>query len=218
MIIVPYGFILRVIVYNHHGMNTELTKDLAFIYEIGCLRHLQRAWGQFYGHDFASPTEHIYRVIWLALLIAKHEGVENIEKIMKMALVHDIPESRAGDVHILSRMYVERKEEEALKDMLQGTAVAEEFIQIWHEYEARETIEAKIVKDADNLDIDLELQEQEHLGSTIKKAKEEARRQVYETKLYTETAKKLWEQIQDSNPHDWYMKGKNRLTAGDWKK
>ncbi|MCX6807103.1 MAG: HD domain-containing protein [Candidatus Berkelbacteria bacterium] len=74
-------------------------RDLEFIYEVGALRFLQRNWKQFLNADFQNISEHTFRVIWIALILAKHENVNSHEKIIKMALVHDLSESRTGDAH-----------------------------------------------------------------------------------------------------------------------
>lgn len=193
-----------------------MKRDLEFLYEIGTLRFIQRTWQQFLSPQFANLAEHHFRVTWLALDIAKREGVEDTGKIAKMALVHDITESRTGDVHYLSRQYVERNEELGIQDMLAGTALEEEFSQLWQEYEVRETIEAKVVKDADNLDVDMELKEQEAMGNTVGRSFVDTREKVAQTKLYTQTARDIWDVIQDSDPHDWHRLGRNRLNSGDW--
>lgn len=192
-------------------------RDIEFLFEMGTLRFIKRAWVQFLTPDFANLAEHHYRVMWIALLIAKHEGVEDIGKVLQMALVHDIAESRAGDVHYVSRLYTERNEALGITDMLNDTA-AQDMEKIWHEYEKRGSIEAKIVKDADNLEVDLELREQAALGNTISKALKGNRARVREAKLYTDTAKQIWDGIQNADPHDWHTLGRNRLNAGDWKK
>jgi putative hydrolase of HD superfamily len=193
-------------------------RDLEFLYEIGCLRHIQRTWKQFLNPDFENLSDHLLRVVWIALILAKYEGVENTEKVMKMALVHDLSESRSVDSHYVSRQYVDRHEHEAIADTLNDTAVCDEFLKIWEEYEERECIEAKIVKDADSLDVDLELKEQEYRGLKLGPDTFEGRKFVAKTKLYTESAKKFWNAIQDSNPNDWHIRGKNRFTTGDWRK
>ncbi|PSO43205.1 hypothetical protein BRC19_01640 [Candidatus Saccharibacteria bacterium QS_5_54_17] len=150
-------------------------------------------------------------------MIAAKEGIEDTEKVVKMALVHDIAESRAGDVHYVSRQYTERNEELGIKDMLADTALEEEFLSLWQEYEDRQSMEAKIVKDADNLDIDFELREQSAMGNTVGESFHAPRKQVSENKLYTDTAYAMWQEIQDSDPHDWHRFGRNRLNSGDWK-
>jgi putative hydrolases of HD superfamily len=196
----------------------DVQRDLEFWYEIGCLRHIQRTWRQFMNPDFQNLSEHILRVIWIALTLAKYEGVKNTEKIIKMALIHDLSESRSVDSHYISRQYVERFEKEALEDTLEATAVREEFMAIWQEYEERDSIEAKIVKDADTLDVDLELKEQEYKGVRLGEDTLEGRMYVAQTKLFTESAKEFFYAIQESNPNDWHVKGKNRFTSGDWRK
>lgn len=191
-------------------------RDLELLYEVGCFRFVERTWKQFYNADFANNAEHGFRVAWTALLIARREGVGNHEKILKMALVHDLPESRAGDVHYLSRLYTERNEDLAITDMFDKTSFGAELIELWREYEAKSTIEAKIVKDADQLDVDLELQEQASRGNPLKVDFKVSRAAVF-GKLFTATGRQLWEQLQNSNPNDWHLRGRNRLTSGDWK-
>ena len=44
---------------------------------------------------------HTLRVAWIATIIAKNESNADLAKVVKMALVHDIAESRTGDTHYL---------------------------------------------------------------------------------------------------------------------
>lgn len=74
----------------------ELNKrDIEFLYEIGCLRFIPRAWQQLLVPSGANLAEHILRVMWIAIVIAKYEKAD-IDKVIKMALVHDVSESRTG--------------------------------------------------------------------------------------------------------------------------
>jgi putative hydrolase of HD superfamily len=195
----------------------SVDRDIQFLYEIGTLRFTRRQWSRFLNADFANLAEHHLRVMWLALIIAKYEKAD-INKVLKMALVHDIAESRTGDVDYISRQYVIRNEEMGLKDMLDDTAIEKDFLKLYEEYEKRESLESKVVKDADTLDVDMELNEQENRGFKLKQAWTIQRTHVGKTKLYTKTAKKFWAAIQKSDPNEWHIKGRNRLNAGDWKK
>lgn len=196
-----------------------MERDIEFIYEVGALRHIDRMWKRFLNADFANNTEHMFRVVWIALIIAKHEGVKDTGKIVKMAIAHDIAESRTGDVDYISRQYVKRDEQMALDDMLQGTGVEEEFKALLHEYEVRESIESRIVKDADNLDVDFELREQGARGETLSELWKTKREHVQQTKLFTESAKKIAAELAKSNPHSWHNdSARNRHNGGDWKK
>ncbi len=183
------------------------------------MRFIPRQWHRFHMFNVQSLTEHHYRVIWLALLIAAREKKGDIEKIMKMALVHDVAESRTGDVDYLARQYVTRNEDMAIQDILEDTSLEQEFIDIIQEYEKRESIESKIVKDADNIDVDLDLAEQALIGHEIRSEWQEMRDHVGKTKLYTKSAKLLQAEIRSANPHDWHTKSpRNRRASGDWKK
>lgn len=166
-----------------------MRRDVELIYELGMIRHMPRQWNRFGGIPFANLADHHFRVAWIALALAKYEG-GNQEKILKMALIHDIAESRTNDVDYISRQYTERNEELAAKDMLEGTKLSDDMLQILHEYEERESLESRIVKDADNLDVDFELSEQAANGVDIGKIWGDNRKNVVRKTLYTETAKK----------------------------
>jgi len=192
-------------------------RDIELLYEVGCLRFLQRNWRQFLNADFSNETEHSYRVSWIAMVLAAQEGVKDLGKVVRMAMVHDVGESRSGDVHYISRMYTKRDEHLAIEDVFAETSLEKEMTALWKEYEERKSIEAKIVKDSDNLDVEFELKEQEAKGEKIGIYWKDAREIVYKS-LFTKSAKKMWKEIQLSNPHDWHFNARNRYTAGDWQK
>ncbi len=205
---------------NNSKTKSKLTskdRDVQFMFEIGCLRFVKRQWVQFLSPNFANLSEHTLRVTWIALLIASKEGIKNTGKIAKMALVHDLSESRNVDVHYLSRQYVKRNEEQSIKDSLADTSLEKEMMALYEEYEKRESIEAKIVKDADNLDVDLELMEQAAMGNkSLNQSWRKMRNHVGTTKLYTKTAKQFYQKIIKANPHDWHLQANNRFMTGDW--
>nr|AIA15692.1 HD domain protein [uncultured bacterium] len=175
-------------------------------------------WRRFHTTSFANLADHHFRVFWIAMTIAAKEKNVDTGKIAKMALIHDIAESRTGDVDYIARQYVVKNEELAAQDMLAGTSIEKEFYALWEEYETRESLEAKIVKDADNLDVDFELAEQAASGNMLKDNWKDNREFVAKEKLYTQTAKDLFEQLTKANPHGWHMNGRNRRNSGDWQK
>lgn len=192
-------------------------RDTEFLYEIGTLRFIQRTWKQFMNPDFANLAEHTLRVTWIATIIAQNESKADVAKVVKMALVHDITESRTGDVNYLSRQYTKRDEKSAIKDMLKDTSLEIEYLQLWKEYEERKSIEAKIVKDADNIDVDLELMEQKARGNPLPDKWNFMRKKGIRERLFTETARKLWDSLHETDPDDWHIKGQNRFNTGDLK-
>lgn len=186
------------------------SRDLEFLYELGSMRHVQRAWRQHLATDCANDLEHTMRVLWLALAIARREGVTNEEKVMKMALVHDVAETRVSDLSHLQKKYVKTDEKLAVHDLFTKTSFSD-FELIVEEYVKRECIESKIVKDADHLDVDIELKELAERGHAIPEKWKPNRAFVRKEKLSTETAKKIWDEIQTSDPSSWYLQ-----TARDW--
>ena len=187
-------------------------RDLEFLYEIGSLRYLQRGWRQHFGMDVGNILEHTMRVMLLALILARKEGVKNEEKIIKMALVHDLAETRTTDLSYVQKVYVKADEDKSAGDLFDKTTLSDLEQETLKEYETRESLEAKIVKDADNLDIDLELKELAQKGSTLPEKWATMRKFVRDEKLYTESAKKFWDEIQNSDVDSWH------LSANKWLK
>lgn len=184
-------------------------KNIDLIYEIGSLRFLERTWKQFFQTPVANDAEHSFRTCWLALLIAKEEGVKDESKILKMALMHDAEETRVPDTNYLSKIYSTRDELRAVQDMFQGTVFEKEFIELHQELKEKKTIESQIVKDADILDVDFEIQEQYYKGNLLKKIWLEKRRETAKS-LYTKTAKRIWKELYEVNPQQWHLNTFNK--------
>lgn len=186
-------------------------RDIEFLFELGSLRHIQRGWRQHLATNCANDLEHTIRVAWLAMILARKEGIKNEEKILKMALVHDISETRTSDHSYIQKVYVDADERRAAEDLFNETSVSD-LQETLAEYEKRESPEAKVVKDADNLDVDLELKELEERGHQLPKKWRMFRQKIRNEKLYTNAAKELWDVLQTVDPASWH------LTANKWLK
>jgi len=186
-------------------------RDLDFLFEMGSMRNIPRAWVQHLGVPVASNLEHMMRVIFLALLIARREGKGDENTIIRMALVHDLAETRTADLAYVHKVYTDTYDARAAHDLFAGTTFTD-FDAAHDTYEKRDSIEAKIVKDADNLDIDLELKEFEEQGHKLPGKWKAMRKFVRDKKLYTKTAKKLWDELQKADVSQWHME------ANKWKK
>src|SRR5690606_13800057 len=79
-------------------------------------------------------------------------------KVVMMCLFHDLGEARTGDHNWVHKRYVKVFEDEIRRDQL-GTLPDQEPNLLMEEYEARETLEAQLAKDADTLDQILLLRE-----------------------------------------------------------
>lgn len=178
--------------------------DINFLFEIGSMRNVPRAWRQYMGVDVANNTEHSFRVAFIALIIARMEGVGDEEKILKMALMHDLEESRTADHTKFQKDYIELKKSKATEDVFKGTSLEDFYKDLFEEYEKKDSIEAKIVKDADQLDVDIELRELEEQGHKLPDKWIEHRNAIREGTFYTESAKLLQKEVQQASPLDWH--------------
>jgi putative hydrolase of HD superfamily len=95
----------------------------------------------------------------------------NIEKVLRMALLHDLTEARTGDLPATIKHYFDpstlHAADECIADeMFAGLgAIGEEYLLLWREYEERASLEARIVKAADKLDLLLQAREYEKGGA-----------------------------------------------------
>ena len=185
-------------------------RDIDFLFEIGSLRNMPRAWQQILSGKVQNISEHIFRTTMIAWIIAVAEKAD-INKVIKISLIHDIAESRAGDIAFLHREYVTRHEKLAEKHIFKDTILEKEASVLLEEYDERQTLEARIVKDADNLEVDLELKELAKIGdSSAVGMQKEHRPEVREKKLYTKTGKRMWDSIQKTDPNAWHQSLTNR--------
>jgi putative hydrolase of HD superfamily len=179
-------------------------RDIEFLFEIGSLRNMERGWRQHLATNVANDLEHTIRVCWLALMLARKEGNCDEALVLRMALAHDICETRISDLSYIQKVYVTADEERAVHDIFEGTSIAD-FEEDVKAFESRSTLEAKIVKDADNLDIDLELLELKEKGHELPYKWAQFRRKIREEKLYTQAARDFWDELQTADPADWHL-------------
>ncbi|KAJ6803962.1 HD domain-containing protein 2-like [Iris pallida] len=118
-------------------------------------------------HSPESVADHMYRMGVMALVAADVPGADR-DKLVKMAIVHDIAEAIVGDITPsdgVPKLEKSRREREALDHMcnlLGGGSRAKEIGDLWMEYEENSTLEAKIVKDFDKVEMILQALEYEN--------------------------------------------------------
>lgn len=101
---------------------------------------------------------HVFGVALWCLLLVERMSSEDIdrEKVLLMAVLHEMAEARITDIPAPARRYlgdnaVSEAEQRAVQDML--TEFPEEWRTIWEEFEAAESVEARMVKAADKLEL-----------------------------------------------------------------
>jgi putative hydrolases of HD superfamily len=193
-------------------------KDITLLYELGALRHIDRTWKQFAGPGVANIAEHHFRVAWIAFFLAQKEGVADIAKVLSLAFIHDVAESRTGDVNFVSRQYADRHEDKAAEAMFLGTSAEKELGALFAEYQERKTPESHIVKDADMIDVELELQEMRAKGLEFAESWKRHREVEVFPKLKTKSAQEMWKAIHSGiKPYDWHNESIGALFKNrDW--
>ncbi len=168
------------------------------------MRRLPRMHRQTLLIDDTSDTiaSHSYRVALIGWHLAKLEGADPY-KVVMMCLLHDMGEIRSNDHNWVHKRYVKIYEEEITKDQL-GSLPFADLYTFATEYMARETIEAKLAKEADILDQILLLREYEWQGSQEAKSWLETKSKDIE-RLQSEGAKALGHALLERSPSDWWQ-------------
>mmetsp|Transcript_11973 Transcript_11973/g.24379 ORF Transcript_11973/g.24379 Transcript_11973/m.24379 type:complete len:334 (-) Transcript_11973:1258-2259(-) len=133
---------------------------LEFLLLCGRLKTTKRAGWLYHGVDLPeSISDHMYRMAIMAMLVPSHLGLRS-ERLVKLALVHDMAEAVVGDitprdgVPKAEKHHREKKVVLDIRDrILANSAVGEEIFDLWMEYETGATDEARVVKDIDKLEL-----------------------------------------------------------------
>nr|ALS89385.1 HD domain protein [uncultured bacterium] len=110
-----------------------------------------------------SVAAHSFGVSITAMLLADEiasRGLEiEIERLLRMALLHDCAETRVGDMprtatHYFGAEARKLAEGKAFADIIAGAGPAEtDYQKLYDDYEQRQSVEARIVKAADVIDL-----------------------------------------------------------------
>lgn len=154
----------------------DIGKILDFVSATAQLKKLERFRDQFFWREYPpqeryeSVADHSWRLALLVLAIhSKLSSPCNLEKALKMAIVHDVPEVIAGDdsplgtdgtgkdSHAFNTLAQQKRHahEQEGADRLFGmlpTTIAVELLDIWLEFEEQVSFESRVVKSLDHLE------------------------------------------------------------------
>lgn len=170
--------------------------------EIGMLAHVPRSGFAFLGSGKQSVAEHSFRVALIGYALA-HLSDQPIDryKLMMLCLLHDLPESRIGDLNYVQKKYVRPNLGMALEDLAKGSSLGPEVVSWIEDYEQGNSLEAQMAQDADQIELLLVLKREQELGN--EKALDWFQR--VRQRLQTPMAHELAETILQTPSDNWWM-------------
>jgi putative hydrolase of HD superfamily len=149
---------------------------LSILIELQRLKRLDRTGWTLRGlpNGTESVAAHSFGVAVTAMLLGDlctAAGVLiDVEKLLRIALLHDWAETRVGDMPRTATLYFgseARKQAEtaAFSDIVNPVDTNGSYANLYHDYEQRESLEARLVKAADVLDLLIQVLALERAGA-----------------------------------------------------
>jgi len=181
-------------------------KNLAnFLFEVGMLKRTPRTGFQFLGSGAESVAEHSFRTAVIGYTLAQLDEQADAARVMMMCLFHDVPEARTGDLNYVNKKYVKVDERRAIDDLARTLPFGDQYRSLLQEFMAKESREALLAHDADQLEMILALKEYRDLGN--RNADEWYPFSV--KRLQTEAARRLAEEIWMTDSSRWWFEGES---------
>lgn len=178
-----------------------LNNVVDFLFEVGILAKTPRSGFHFLGSGEQSVAEHLNRTAYAGYALAHLAGDADVGKVVQMCLFHDLAEARVSDLNYVHQKYTERHEERAISDLAATLPFGKDIAALLDEYEKRESREAQLAKDADQIELILSLKEQIDIGN----ARARAWLPSAIKRLKTEEAKKLADVIVTTDSDRWWI-------------
>lgn len=170
------------------------------LFEARMLKDIPRSGFSFLGAGRESVAEHSYATAFIAFVLTETTPGADALKTIRMCLLHDLPEARIGDLNTVNKHYVRADEEKALTDALGDLPFGAAWASLLGEFNAGESVEAKLARDADQLALILELKELKDIGYSTP---QEWLPNVIE-RLQTDAAKEIAQSVLDTKRDAWW--------------
>jgi len=180
-----------------------MTRDIAdLLFEAKFLKEIPRSGFQFLGAGRESVAEHSFMTVFIAFVLSAMEPDIDAQKLVAMCIVHDLPESRIGDLNNVQKVYVRADEPRALEDLGGTSSLKADIAGLLSEFNGGQSPEAKLARDADQLGLILELKD------LIDKGYAPAKKWLPYVldRLQTASGKQVAEEILATERDRWWMK------------
>ena len=175
----------------------HLLNQIEFIREIDKLKYIFRKTKLINSDRPENDAEHSWHLAMMAIVLAGHANEPiDLEKVMKMVLIHDIVEIDSGDVFAYDTVKSHDNFDEELKAAKRIFGIlpneqAEEFINIWIEFEEMKTSESKFARALDRLEP--LLQNASNNGGTWREFDVKYDKVIEKKKVIKDGSEKIWE-------------------------
>ena len=119
-----------------------------------------------------SVADHTYSMAIIGMVISDLENY-NSEKIIKMILLHDLAESKIGDItpEQLNKEKKNELENNVFNKIIKNlpNLIKSQYLQIWKEYQENTSLESKLVHQIDKLEMALQAKIYKNDGHSQKK-------------------------------------------------
>ena len=138
-------------------MEERLKKQMEFILEVDKIKFIGRQTYLSDGERKENDAEHSWHLALMTALLSEHANEKiDVRKTMLMVLVHDIVEIDAGDTYAYDEegKKTQAQRERKAADRIYGMLPEEQgkkMYDLWLEFEAQETPEAKFARTMDNI-------------------------------------------------------------------
>ena len=178
-----------------------------FLFEVGMLTKTPRTGFRFLGSGSESVAEHILRTLFIGYSLCKLDPAADEQKVLRMCLVHDLPEARTGDQNYMYKKYVTVDEEKAVRELTEHLPFGAEIRAVLGEFNEKKTRESLLAHDADQLALILQLKEYGDLGNRYSQEWLD----FAVRRLCTDQGKKLADTILQTDWTQWWFRDKS-----DW--
>ena len=164
------------------------------------LRLVPRSGFAFLGTGSENVAEHSYRATVIGFILAKMARAD-ICKVMLLCLFHDLHEARTGDFNYVNHRYNTANAKQALTDALKDTGLSAFIMQLFAEFCAKQSMESRLAKDADQIDLLC------NLRTELAKGNQSARKWIDSAvqRLLTPEGKKLAQAVLRADPNKWWQ-------------
>lgn len=137
------------------------------LFEAAMLKQVPRSGYQFLGTGRESVAEHVFMTTFIAWVMAQSAPEVDAGRLTAMCLLHDLPETRTGDLNTVHKQYVCADEKKALADLAGPLPFGPALTELITEFNAGRTLEAALAHDADQLAFILDLKAQADMGRPL---------------------------------------------------